>query len=148
MFDRIMAACLQQVIETDDVGFDIDIRVIYAIADTRLGSEIDHDVKVVLLEELINKLFITDAALHEHMLDRGFGCNGVDLFQPPLLKTHLIVVVHVVERNDGSGGEGLKKPYYKISSNEAGRAGYKDGFIVEVYRLFHIVVPFPVIKKA
>lgn len=90
-----------------------------AIADTCLGSEIYYDVKVILLEELINKPFITDAALHEHMLDRGFGCDGVDLFQPPLLQAHFVVVVHVIERDNGTGGKGLEESDYEICSDKA-----------------------------
>lgn len=72
------------------------------------------------------------------MLDRGCGCNDIDLFQSPLLQAYLVVVVHVVEGDNGTRGEGLEKADHKIRTDEAGGAGYKDGFIVEINGCFHI----------
>ena len=47
---RVVAAGFQKVIETDDVRFDINIRMIDGVAYTCLGSQVDHDVKMVLSE--------------------------------------------------------------------------------------------------
>lgn len=112
--------------------------MIDAVADTCLGSEIYYDVKVVLLEERVDERFVADGALNEHMLHRRCGCNGVDLLQPPLLKAHLVVVVHVVEGDNSTRGEGLEKADHKIRTDETGGAGYEDGFVVEINGCFHI----------
>ena len=71
MFNRIMSAGFQQVIETDNVRFDVHVRVIDAIADTRLSRKIYYDVKVISIEELIDQCLITDGTFDEHMLHQG-----------------------------------------------------------------------------
>ena len=53
-----MAASLKNVIEADDVGFDISIRMVNAIADASLGGEINDDVWFVLFEDFIDEFFI------------------------------------------------------------------------------------------
>lgn len=54
MFNGIMPARFQQVIKTDDVAFDIYIRVVDRIAHACLSGEVDHDVEMVLGEQLID----------------------------------------------------------------------------------------------
>ena len=125
-----MTTCLQQVIEADDVRLYVDIRVVNAVADTRLGGKVDHNIKVILLEKGFDEDFITDGAFDEHMLDRGCGRSGIDLLQTPFLKADLVVIVHVIERNDGTGGKGLEETDYKICTDETGGAGYKDAFVI------------------
>lgn len=55
MLHGIVAAGLQDVIETDDVGFDIDIWMINGIADPCLDSEVYYYIKVVVREQLVNQ---------------------------------------------------------------------------------------------
>lgn len=110
--------------------------MVNAIADACLSCQVDHNIEMILLEEGVDEGFITNGTFDEHVFHRGSGCNRVNLLQPPLLQTYLIVVVHVVERNDGSGGEGLEKADHKIRADETGGAGYKDGLVVEVDFLF------------
>lgn len=77
------------------------------------------------------------------MLHRGCGRGGLDLLQPPLLKTDLVVIVHVVERDNSTGSEGLEKADHKIRADKARRAGYEDGFVVEIDWCFHMIDSFP-----
>ena len=95
---------------------------------------------MISIEELIDQCLITDGAFDEDMLDRGIGCNDIDLLQPPFLQTYLVVVVHVVERDNRSGRKGLEETDHKIRANEAGGTGYEDGFVVEINWGFHEVV--------
>lgn len=145
MFDGIMPACFQQIVKTNDVRLDIDVRMVNAIADTRLRRKVDHDVEVVLGKQLIHQCFITDGTTDEHMLHLG-RCGGLlDLLQPPLLQADLVVVVHDVERNDDSGRESGEETDHKVRANEAGGAGYEDGFVVKIDWCFcHCHFPFVV----
>lgn len=137
-----MPTCLQQVIEADDVAFNIHIRVIDAVAYACLGCQVDHDVEMVLLEDRVDERFVADGSFDKDVLHQRGGCNGIDPIQPPLLKAHLVVVVHVVKRDDYARSEGSEETNHKICSNEPWGAGYEDGFIVEIDGCFHFVVPF------
>lgn len=54
MLDGIIAASLEDVIKTNDVGFDISIRMIDAIAHAGLGGKVNDDIEVVFFEQFIN----------------------------------------------------------------------------------------------
>ena len=51
-----MAAGFQNVVEADDVAFNIYVRMIDTVTYTCLGSQIDDDIKRVFSEQIINKL--------------------------------------------------------------------------------------------
>lgn len=119
MLNRVMAACFQQVIKTDDIRFNVHIRMVNTVAHSCLGSEVDHDVEVILGKQLFHQCFITDGASDEHVLHRRGGCDSIDLLQPPLFQADLVVVVHVVERDGCTGGEGLEETDHKIRADEA-----------------------------
>ena len=63
-----MTARLQDVVETDDVALDVDIRVLDAIAYTCLSGQVHYDIKVVLLEEAVNQFTVSNAALYEDVV--------------------------------------------------------------------------------
>ena len=65
-----MTAGFEDVVETDDVAFDIDIGVLDAVADTSLGSEVDNDVELVFCKEIIDKLAVGNAAFDELIVYR------------------------------------------------------------------------------
>ena len=49
----MMAAGLKDVVEAYDVALDVSVGVLDAVADTRLGGEVDYDVEFVLGEEIV-----------------------------------------------------------------------------------------------
>ncbi len=50
MLDRVMAAGLKYIVETDHVTFNIRIRVGDGIANARLCAKIDNNLGMILLE--------------------------------------------------------------------------------------------------
>ena len=65
MLNGVVAAGLEDVVEANEVALDVGIGVGDAIADARLGSEVYHDVELVLIEEFVNQRFVSNVALHE-----------------------------------------------------------------------------------
>ena len=104
--------------------------MVNGVSHAGLGRQVDYDIKVILLEKGIDEGLITDGAFDKDVLDRRCDRNGVDLLQSPLLQAYFVVVVHVIERHNRSGGECLEKANHKIRADKAGGAGYEDGFIV------------------
>ena len=94
VLDRIMPACLKDVVEPDHVALDIRIRVLDTIADTGLSGQVHDDVEVVFLEEAINEGFVSEVALDELVgMLRGGRRLLLDLAQTVLLERRIIVVV-------------------------------------------------------
>ena len=60
-----MAAGFQNIVEADDVGFYVDVRVGDAVAHPGLGSEVDHDIRSVILKDLIDDGSVSNAAFDE-----------------------------------------------------------------------------------
>ena len=53
MLYRIMAASLKYIVKADKIAFDIYVRIADGVPDTRLGGQINHQVKIILLKEII-----------------------------------------------------------------------------------------------
>ena len=70
MFYFVISACFKDVIESDDVRFDIDIRVIDRITDTCLCSKIDYDRRLIFIEDVVDQFLICNASFDENMLYR------------------------------------------------------------------------------
>lgn len=69
MLHRIVAASLQDVIETYDVTLNINIRVFNAVTHTGLSRKIDHNVKLVFGKEAVYQFTVGNAAFHELIVD-------------------------------------------------------------------------------
>ena len=54
MLHRMVPAGLKDVVKTKDVALNVGIGVLDAVAYTRLGGEIDHDVEMVFVKKAIN----------------------------------------------------------------------------------------------
>ena len=94
---RMMPTGLQDVVEPDHVALDVRIRVLDAVADTRLSGQVHDDVKVVFLEETVDEGLVGKVALNE-LVGMLRGSRGLLLndAQAVLLERRIVVVVQVV----------------------------------------------------
>ena len=135
-----VTARLEDVVESDQVAFDVDVRMIDGVADAGLRREVYDDVGLVGVKNLIHKAFVGDAASDKNMPDRGF--DRVDQAEAVLLELRIIVIVHIVEADHGSARELAAEAHDDVRADKAGRTGDKDGFVVEGDRCFaHCIVP-------
>ena len=87
-------ARLQDVVEPDHVALDVSIRVLDAIADTRLSGKVHDDIEVVFLEEVIDEGLVGEVAFDELVgMVRGGRGLLMDLAQTVLLERRIVVVV-------------------------------------------------------
>ena len=54
----VMAACFKNVIETDEIGFDIGIGVGDTITDSCLGTKVNNDIRSVCFENIFNGVLV------------------------------------------------------------------------------------------
>jgi len=60
-----MAAGFEDVVKADDVGLDVGIGVVDAIADASLSGEVDDDVEMMLGKEGVDEGAVSDGAADE-----------------------------------------------------------------------------------
>ena len=94
VLDGMMPASLQDVVEPDHVALDVRIRVLDAIADTRLSGEVHYDVEMLFLKETVDEGLVGEVALDE-LVGMPFGGVGLlfDDAQAVLLERRIVVVV-------------------------------------------------------
>ena len=61
----VVAAAFEDVLEADDVGLDVGVRVRDRVADAGLGGEVDDAREAVLGEELVHRRTVREVDLHE-----------------------------------------------------------------------------------
>ena len=126
-----MTAGFEDVVESDDVGFDIGIGIGDAIADTCLGGKVDNDIGRVFGEAILNERFVGDAAFDEDE-PTGIG-HGMDFCQTLLLQTNIVIVVHIVDAYNLSRGIFIKEQLNEVGTNEPGDTSHEDGAACEIY---------------
>lgn len=81
-----MTAGLQNVVETDQVGLDISVRVGDGIADTGLCGEIYYDIRFVVCKNLIYQGFVSQISFVEFVTGIRMSCRTfLNFFQTPFL---------------------------------------------------------------
>ena len=71
MLHRMMAAGFEDVVEADEVRFDIGVRVGDGVAHAGLCGKVDHDLRLVLLEDSVNARLVRQIALDEGKIRVG-----------------------------------------------------------------------------
>ena len=124
-------ARLQDVVEPDHIALDVRIRVLDAIADTRLSRQVHDDVEVVFLEEAVDERLVGKVAFDE-LVGVPRGSRGLlpDLAQAILLERRIVVVIEVVEADNNKGLFALQEAQDEVGAYETGGAGDEDGFSI------------------
>lgn len=98
VLDRVMAARLEHVEESDEVALEVGARVLDGVAYARLGGEVHHDVEAVLGEQALDEGSVAQVAAHE---GEATVCVGLGQHaQAGVLDTGVVVAVEVVETDD------------------------------------------------
>ena len=125
-----VAAGFEDVVETDQVALDVDVRVIDGVADAGLRRQVDDDRGFVDREYFVDQGIVRDAASDENMPDRGV--DRVDHAKTVLLELRIIVIVHVVEADHSTAGQLAAEAHDKVGADKAGRASDQDGSAVQI----------------
>lgn len=128
---RVVVACgLEEVVEADQVGVDVDVRVVDAVAHAGLGGEVDEDVEAVGREELVDERLVGDVTADEDPAGLR-GLRGLlDLPEAILLQLERVVIGHAVDADDRRALRVAQQPRAEVRADEARRACDEDGFSV------------------
>ena len=116
MLDAGVAAILEHVEESDDVGVDVGARVLERVAHARLGGEVDDALGRVLGEAPVHQRAVLEVAAH-----LGEALVRLDALEPRELQRGVVVVVDVVDADDLVAA--FEQPDRERRADEPGRAG-------------------------
>ena len=125
-----VAAGFQNIVETDQVALDVDVRMIDRVADAGLRSQIDYDGWLVYCKHFVDKGLVGNTSFNKDVPDGRV--NRIDHAKAVLLELRVVVIVHVVETDHGTACEFAAQAHNQICSDEAGGAGDQDGFAVQI----------------
>lgn len=143
MLHRMVAARLKNIIETDEVGFNIDIRVGDAVPDAGLCGKVDDDFRFVFRKELFHQRFIRNVSFYEcpaafRMLQRRF----LDFGQAVFLDGNIVIVVQVVKPDKLYALDGMQQRSHEICPDKTGGTRHENGFVFQFnIRRQHFVIP-------
>ena len=100
MLYLVMPTSLQNIVEAYHVRLDISIRIGDAIANTCLCSQIHHYSRLILAEDVIDGVMVSNIALNK-LPSRTFRNTFVQLTKTILFQPHIVVVIDIVNTNDG-----------------------------------------------
>ena len=124
MFDRILPASFQNVVEANDVAFDVHIGIRDGVPHACLRGEIHDDLRPVAREEVGNQALVGKVSADEREV-----LEHLELCQPRLLEPDVIVVVQIVQPDYVRPRLVRQNALRQVRANKPGRAGNEDGHI-------------------
>ena len=118
-----VATGLEDMIEAYQVALDISIRIGDAITHTSLGSQVHHHLRLVFLKDAIDCCLVGNIASDE-------GPAVTQHFQTMLLEGHIVVVVHIINTDDGGILHVLQQSLYQVRADKARSTSHKNGLAV------------------
>ena len=125
-----VAAGFQNIVETDQVALDVDVRMIDRIADAGLCGQINYDGGLVYCKYFVDKGLIGDTSFNKDVPDGRV--DRVDHAKAVLLELRIVVIVHIVEADHSAACELAAQAHNQVCTDEAGGAGDQDSFAVQI----------------
>ena len=125
----MMTASFKKVVEADEIGLDIVIRVGDRVTYTCLCCKVNDNGNLVLGEDLLDGGFVGDRIFNESPVSvecRDFG-------QTFFLDIYIIVIGNRINTYHFTVLYVVEKTLYEIASDEAGGTCYEDGLALKVY---------------
>ena len=141
VLDFVVAACFQDVVESDEVALDVGIRVRDGIADASLGGEVHDDGEVVLLEQAVDGGLVGEVRFDECPLFAGRCRESFDFLEALVLDVHVVVVGDAVEPDEFRAVVFGEQLLAEVAADESGGSGDEDCLSVEVDVLIQHRVP-------
>ena len=115
--DAVLAAGVEQHARADDVRLQEDLRILDGAIDMRLRREVDDDVRLLLLEDAVDRPTVCD--VHADELE-------VLLLHRPFKRLEIARIRQLVDADDAVTRMLLEHVVDEVRANEAGTAGHDN----------------------
>ena len=133
MCHRMVAAGFENVEKAHQIALYVGLGMVDAVAHPGLGGEIDDDARRIFVKYAVHKRLVGNGTPDEHVLHGGGLRRFFDQLEPVGLQLRVVVIVHVIQADNGAGLHRFKKTQYKIGPNKAGGAGDQDCPAVQIH---------------
>ena len=129
-------ACLQNIIESNQVRLDICVRVGDRVSHSGLSRQVDDDVELVLGEQLVDERFVRDVAF-----DKGpFATQLLYLRKTKVFQRRVIIIIQVINAYNMSLRVVFHQPHSQVCAYKTGCSGEQNRFVLYVnVMLQHII---------
>ena len=131
VLNLIVAACFQDVVESDEVALDVGIRVRDGIADACLGGEVHDDGEVVLLEQAVDCCLVGEVRLDKCPLFAGCCRESLDFLETLVLDVYVVVVCDGIEPDEFGTVIVVEQLLAEVATDKSCRSRDKDGLSIE-----------------
>ena len=115
--DAVLAAGVEQHARADDIRLQEDLRILDGAVDMRLRREVDDDVRLLLLEDAVDRLTVCDVRANE---------LEVLLLHRPFKRLEVACIRQLVDADDAVTRMLLEHVVDEVRANEAGTAGHDN----------------------
>lgn len=133
MLHRKMTASLQNIVEADQVGLDISVRMIDTVAHACLCGQVHDHGKAMLLEQAVDQRLVGDVALDK--LEVAIR-RLVNLLQPPFLDAHIVVGHERITAYNLYVRIIIEQADRQCLPDKSSRTSDENCFTIEVYVVF------------
>ena len=133
MFHFVVAAGLEDVVESDEVALDVGIGVGDAVAHACLGGQVDHYCYLVFGEDCLHGCLVGDGGVDEGPV----ALQRLYLLQTFILDVGIVVVGDAVNTDHLDVLDIMEQALDEVAADEAGGACDEDGLALEGYIIFY-----------
>ena len=133
MFHFVVAAGLEDVVETDEVALDVGVGIGDAVAHACLGGEVNHYRYLVFGEDCLHGCLVGDGGVDEGPV----ALQRLYLLQAFILDVDIVVVGDAVDADYLDVLDIMEQALYKVAADKAGGACDEDGLALEGYVVFY-----------
>lgn len=133
MFHFVVAARLEDVVESDEVALDVGVGVGDAVAHACLGGEVDHYCYLVFGEDCLHSGLVGDGGVDEGPV----ALQRLYLLQAFILDVDIVVVGDAVDAYHLDVLNIMEQALDEVAADEAGGACDEDGLALEGYIIFY-----------
>lgn len=135
MFDLVVTAGLQDIIEADKIALDVSVGIGDAVADSCLSGKVHDNSNLVFREDFLYCIFVSDGGVDKSPVTMQI----LYFFQALILDIDIVVVSNGINTNDLDVLDIVEESLDEVATDKAGSSRHKDGLPFEIYIiLYHV----------
>ena len=135
MFDFVVTASLQDIVESDEVALDVSVGISNAVADSCLSGEVHNNDNLVFREDFLYCVFVCDGGVDKSPIPM----QGFDFFQTLILDVDIVVVGDGIDSDDLDVLDIVEESLDEVAADKASSACHKHSLLFEIYIIFYHV---------
>lgn len=135
MFDLVVTAGLQDIIEADKIALDVSVGIGDAVADSCLSGKVHDNSNLVFREDFLHCVFVCDGGVDKSPIPM----QSFDFFQTLILDVDIVVISNRIDSDDLDVLDIVEESLDEVAADKTSSTSHKDGLSFEIYIIFYHV---------